>query len=45
MLMRYSSKIVANGGIAGAELRLAWVFGRLTTDFQVDRLTVISVPL
>jgi hypothetical protein len=43
--MRYSSRISANAGITGTELRLAVVFGRLTTDFHMDRQTVISVPL
>lgn len=43
MLIRYSSRIAANAGITRTELRLAAVFGWLTTDFQIDRQTVISV--
>jgi len=45
MYLRYSSKISAKAGITGTESRLARVFGRLTTDIQIDRLITTSVPV
>src|SRR5260370_39718765 len=45
MDLRYSSKISAKAGITGRESRLARVFGRLTTDLQIERLIVNSVPV
>src|SRR5258707_12997107 len=45
MDLRYSSKISAKAGITGRESRLARVFGRLTTDIQIDRLITTSVPV
>jgi hypothetical protein len=45
MDLRYSSKISAKAGITGTELRLARVFGGLTTDLQIERLIVNSVPV
>jgi hypothetical protein len=38
MARRYSSKITANERITGTEARLARVFGRLTTDRQMERV-------
>lgn len=40
-----SSKISAKAGIAGTVSRLARVFGRLTTDIQIERLIVNSLPV
>jgi hypothetical protein len=44
MDLRYSSKISAKAGITGTVSRLARVFGRLTTDIQIERLIVNSLP-
>jgi hypothetical protein len=45
MDLRYSFKISAKAGITGTELWLARVFGGPTTDLQIERLIVNSVPL
>jgi hypothetical protein len=45
MDLRYSSKIPAKAGITGTVSRLARVFGRLTTDIQIERLIVNSLPV
>jgi hypothetical protein len=45
MDLRYSSKISAKAGITGTKSRLARVFGRLTTDIQIERLIINSLPL
>jgi hypothetical protein len=45
MDLRYSSKISAKAGSTGTESRLARVFGRLTTDLQIERLMVIGHTL
>jgi len=45
MDLRYSFKISAKAGITGTESRLARVFGGLTTDIQIERLTTNSVPV
>ena len=45
MDLRYSFKIPAKAGITGTVSRLARVFGRLTTDIQIERLIVNSLPV
>jgi hypothetical protein len=42
MLMRYSSRIVANWRTTGTKLRLAGVFGRLIDDLQTDLCTTAA---
>jgi len=39
------AKIPAKAGITGTVSRLARVFGRLTTDIQIERLIVNSLPV
>jgi hypothetical protein len=45
MDLRYASKISASWRITGTESRLARVFGRLTSDFQIERLIANLAPV
>jgi hypothetical protein len=45
MDLRYSPKTSSKARITGTESWLARVFGGLTTDIQIERLTTNSVPV